>query len=73
MERIKIGTDGWRGIIANQFTVDNVARITHAAALWLLKKYENPAPFAGTHDASGHTGRTNKTIENRRCQCNSIR
>ena len=47
MDRIKFGTDGWRGIIANQFTVDNVARITNATALWLLNKFENPEVIVG--------------------------
>jgi phosphomannomutase len=47
MERIKFGTDGWRGIIANQFTVANVARITHATALWMMNKYNSPQVFIG--------------------------
>ncbi len=47
MERIKFGTDGWRGIIANQFTVSNVARISQAAALWLLNKHDSPEVIIG--------------------------
>ena len=47
MERIKFGTDGWRGIIADQYTVANVARITHATAMWLLNKYESPEVIIG--------------------------
>ena len=27
MTKIKFGTDGWRAIIAEEFTVDNVARV----------------------------------------------
>lgn len=38
MEKIKFGTDGWRAIIAKDFTVDNVARVAEATANWLLKK-----------------------------------
>lgn len=35
MQSIKFGTDGWRAIIANDYTVDNVKRVAHATALWL--------------------------------------
>ncbi|MCB0397786.1 MAG: phosphoglucomutase/phosphomannomutase family protein [Flavobacteriales bacterium] len=37
MTRIKFGTDGWRAIIAREFTVDNVARVAVATAEWLKK------------------------------------
>src|SRR5690242_18313471 len=37
---IKFGTDGWRAIIAKDFTVDNVARVAEATAQWLNKKQE---------------------------------
>ncbi len=47
MERIQFGTDGWRGIVANQFTVANVAKATSATATWLLKKYSNPEVVIG--------------------------
>ena len=30
MNKIKFGTDGWRAIIAKDFTVDNVARVSVA-------------------------------------------
>lgn len=33
--KIKFGTDGWRAIIAKEFTVDNVIRVTEASAKWL--------------------------------------
>ena len=32
---IKFGTDGWRAIIADDYTVDNVARVAEATAKWL--------------------------------------
>lgn len=47
MDRIKFGTDGWRGVIAHQFTVANVAKITNAASLWLLAKFEDPLVIVG--------------------------
>jgi phosphomannomutase len=47
--QIKFGTDGWRAIIAQEFTVENVARVTQATGEWLLKNYENPSVVLG-HD-----------------------
>jgi phosphomannomutase len=47
MREIKFGTDGWRAIIAKDFTVDNVARVTAATAEWLLKNYNNPTVVVG--------------------------
>jgi phosphomannomutase len=38
MEKIKFGTDGWRAIIAQEFTVDNVARVAEAVARWMIWK-----------------------------------
>lgn len=35
MYTIKFGTDGWREIIADNYTVENVQRVAHASALWL--------------------------------------
>jgi phosphomannomutase len=49
MTKIKFGTDGWRAIIAKDFTVDNVARVTEATAKWLLKLHQKPSVIVG-HD-----------------------
>ncbi len=38
MDKIKFGTDGWRGIIAKDFTVDNVKRVAKATADWAQKQ-----------------------------------
>ncbi len=35
MDTIKFGTDGWRAIIAKEYTVDNVIRVTDATARWM--------------------------------------
>ncbi|MFQ5835084.1 MAG: phosphoglucomutase/phosphomannomutase family protein, partial [bacterium] len=32
MGKIKFGTDGWRGVIADDFTFDNVAKVAQAIA-----------------------------------------
>ena len=42
MADIKFGTDGWRGLIADDFTFDNVRRVAGAIASYVLK-HENPA------------------------------
>ncbi|MGZ3884794.1 MAG: phosphoglucomutase/phosphomannomutase family protein [Bacteroidia bacterium] len=49
MTKIKFGTDGWRAIIAKDFTVENVARVTEAAAQWLKKNFDKPSVVVG-HD-----------------------
>ncbi len=47
--KIKFGTDGWRAIIAEEFTVENVARVAFATAKWAKGKFENPSIIIG-HD-----------------------
>lgn len=49
MTKIKFGTDGWRAIIAQEFTVENVARVTEATAQWLKKNFDKPSVVLG-HD-----------------------
>ena len=49
MDKIKFGTDGWRAIIAKDFTVANVARVSQALADWLRAKSSKPAVVVG-HD-----------------------
>ena len=40
-EQIKFGTDGWRGVIADDFTFENVRRAAGAIASYVLKN-EDP-------------------------------
>ena len=42
MTDIKFGTDGWRAIIADDYTFENVRRVAGAIAAYVLKK-ENPS------------------------------
>lgn len=49
MVKIKFGTDGWRAIIAKEFTTDNVARVTVGAVEWLKQNFDNPTVVVG-HD-----------------------
>ncbi len=39
-QEIKFGTDGWRGLIADDFTFDNVRRVASAIASYVLKYEE---------------------------------
>jgi len=48
-DKIKFGTDGWRAIIADDFTVENVARVALATSLWVKKNFEKPSIVIG-HD-----------------------
>ena len=62
MTQIKFGTDGWRGIIADDFTFDNVRRVAGAIASYVLK-HEDAARGVGvvigydTRFASDHAAR----------------
>jgi phosphomannomutase len=49
MSDIRFGTDGWRAIIAEDFTVDNVARVSLASALWVEKNFQVKRVVVG-HD-----------------------
>ncbi len=49
IDKIKFGTDGWRAIIALDFTVYNVARVAKGQATWLLQKDSKPVVVLG-HD-----------------------
>src|SRR5262249_45145722 len=48
-EKIKFGTDGWRAIIALDFTVYNVGHVSKGLADWLLQKNKQPSVVVG-HD-----------------------
>lgn len=50
MYQIKFGTDGWRGIIAAEFTVDNVKRVAQGTAAYIKQQHpDNPLVVLG-HD-----------------------
>ena len=49
MTNIKFGTDGWRAIIAKDFTVENVTRVAEATALWLKSQHPKASVIVG-HD-----------------------
>jgi len=45
--KIKFGTDGWRAIIAKEYTVANVARVSIACGKWLNQNFDNPSVVIG--------------------------
>ncbi len=47
IKRIKFGTDGWRAIIAKDYTVENVASVSLACAAWIHNKYKKPRVVVG--------------------------
>lgn len=46
---IKFGTDGWRAMVAKEFTVDNVARVAQGTADWVIAQ-ELPKVAVVGHD-----------------------
>ncbi|WP_445631046.1 phosphoglucomutase/phosphomannomutase family protein [Nostoc sp. DSM 114167] len=48
--KIKFGTDGWRGIIADDFTFPNVRKVTRAIATYLETAYTKDRPVLIAYD-----------------------
>jgi phosphomannomutase len=48
---IKFGTDGWRAIIARDFTFDNLERVARATARWLKQTVGETSTVVIGHDA----------------------
>lgn len=63
MLKIKFGTDGWRAIIAQEYTVEHVARVTKAVAVWLKQKHKEPVVVVGHDCRFGGTLFTEVTIK----------
>lgn len=49
IDKIKFGTDGWRAVIGDTYTVKNVARVAEAVAQWTNQQTDKPAIMIG-HD-----------------------
>ena len=48
MSKIKFGTDGWRAVIAEEYTFDNVRRCSHGFAAYLIEKgYQGKSVIVG--------------------------
>src|SRR6202165_4557971 len=44
---IRFGTDGWRGVVADDFTYANVRSVAQGAAQYLLSKSKDPLAVVG--------------------------
>jgi phosphomannomutase len=44
---IKFGTDGWRGVIADDFTYGNVRRVAQSTAQYMLSRTKDPLAIVG--------------------------
>jgi phosphomannomutase len=47
MDKIKFGIDGWWGIIAKDFTLANVAKVSYAIARWMTNKFQVSSVVVG--------------------------
>ncbi len=50
IDKIKFGTDGWRAIIGDTYTINNVARVAEASAKWVMRENPNAASIIIGHD-----------------------
>ena len=50
MHEIKFGTDGWRGVISDDFTFENVIRVAQAIADYFKKTKPSPLKFIVGYD-----------------------
>ena len=50
MSKIKFGTDGWRAIIAKEYTVTNLERVAIATAEWVIKNNNGTPRIVIGHD-----------------------
>ena len=46
-QQIKFGTDGWRGIIADDFTFGNVRRVAQGTAQYMKSRSNDPLAIIG--------------------------
>ncbi|MEX1135853.1 MAG: hypothetical protein WEB89_03050, partial [Balneolales bacterium] len=51
MNNIKFGTDGWRAIIAKEYTFENLSIVAQATARWILKNNITNNGIVISHDA----------------------
>ena len=53
--KIRFGTDGWRGVIAEDYTFDNVRRCAQGFASYMIKHGKQGQTFVVGHDKRFHT------------------
>lgn len=50
IDKIKFGTDGWRAVIGDTYTVNNVARVAAASAKWVMQQNPTSPSVVIGHD-----------------------
>lgn len=53
--KIRFGTDGWRGVIAEEYTFDNVRRCAQGYASYMIKRGKQGQTFVIGHDKRFHS------------------
>ena len=61
VKKIQFGTDGWRGIIADDFTFSNVCKVTRAIATYLERAYSKDRPVLVAYDTRFHADQFART------------
>ncbi|ACR80058.1 MULTISPECIES: phosphoglucomutase/phosphomannomutase alpha/beta/alpha domain I [Kosmotoga] len=59
---IKFGTGGWRGIIAEDFTFDNVRKVAKALSIYYKKNFKSLKPVIVGHDLRFLSGRFSRAF-----------
>src|ERR1700692_4263677 len=62
MTQIKFGTDGWRGLIADDFTFENVRRVAGAIASYVLKNEDSKRGVVVGYDTRFLSGRAARIV-----------
>ena len=50
MSEIKFGTDGWRAVIADDYTFENLATVARATAAWVARQSDGDGSVVVAHD-----------------------
>jgi len=59
---IKFGTGGWRAIIAEDFTFENVRRVAKAVSIYVRELNSDPKPVLVGHDLRFLSGRFSRAF-----------
>src|SRR5260370_19416887 len=62
MTQIKFGTDGWRGLIADDFTFENVHRVAGAIARYILKHEDSKRGVVVGYDTRFLSDRASRVV-----------
>ena len=69
MSQIKFGTDGWRAVIAEDFTFANVARVTQATADYWKSEVQSPKSKVFGYELKVVVGYDRRFLSDQFAQC----